>query len=82
MLTAIDRASESAMDSWQPACLCFQLGRPRTIGRLQCVQISLDALLDLLLTLVDLTRRDASGRQFDQLANGRTPSISDGISPL
>jgi hypothetical protein len=48
------------MDSWQPACLCFQLGRPRTIGRLQCVQISLDALLDLLLTLVDLTRREVA----------------------
>jgi hypothetical protein len=48
------------MDSWQPACPCFQLGRPRTIGRLQCVQIPLDALLDLLVTLVDLTRREVA----------------------
>jgi hypothetical protein len=51
----------------QAGCLCFQLSGLRTIGGLQGVQIPLDALLDLLLALVDLTLGEVAITRIDCL---------------
>lgn len=51
----------------QSSRLRFQLSRLRTIGSLQRIQIPLDALLDLLLALVDLTLGEVAIARIDCL---------------
>ena len=47
--------------------LGLHLRRLRAVGRLQRVQVALDALLDLLLTPLDLVRREVAVAAVDRL---------------
>ncbi len=51
----------------QPLGLGFDLRRLGAVRGLQCRQVALDALLDLLLTLVDLARREVAIAAVDRL---------------